>query len=180
MSRQVALLRGVNVGRSRPVAMADLRRIVAGLGAEEVVTHLRSGNVVYTTADRPARMATRLSAALDEELGLAVDVVVRSAAAMRAVVAGNPLAEEAARDPRRLQVVFLGAAPPADALAGLEDEEVGDDRIRLAGGEVYVWSPGGITGSPGPAALERRRLPVVATARNWRTVTRLAEMAEPG
>ena len=96
---------------------------------------------------------------------------------MRAVVDGNPLPDEAAADPRRLQVIFLGAAPPGDVVAGLEEEDVGDDRIRVAGEEIYVWSPGGITGSPGLAALERRRLPVVATARNWRTVTRLAEMA---
>jgi uncharacterized protein (DUF1697 family) len=177
VSRQVALLRGVNVGRNRAVAMADLREVVEGLGADGVATHLRSGNVVYGTRDSPARMATRLSAALGKRLGFAVDVVVRSEARMRAVVDGNPLPDEAAADPRRLQVIFLGAAPPGDVVAGLEEEDVGDDRIRAAGEEIYVWSPGGITGSPGLAALERRRLPVVATARNWRTVTRLAEMA---
>ncbi len=177
MSRQVALLRGINVGRARAVGMAELRAVVEGLGATDVATHLRSGNVVYSTPEAPGRMARRMSAAIGEAVGFAVPVLVRTGRRMSAIVAGNPLPEEAARDPRRLQVVFLDGAPPAEAVRGLEDEDVGDDRIRLAGQEVYVWSPAGITGSPGLAALERRRLPVTATARNWRTVERLAAMA---
>ncbi|MGD9572164.1 MAG: DUF1697 domain-containing protein [Thermoleophilia bacterium] len=177
MSRQVALLRGINVGTARPVGMAALREVVEGLGATDVATHLRSGNVVYEAGETPARMATRLAAAIEEEFGFPVPVVVRSARQMAKVVADNPLADEAARDPRRLQVIFLSAKPKGGDVAGLEDEDVGDDRIRLAGTEIYVWSPGGITGSPGLAALEKRRLPLVATARNWRTVERLAAMA---
>ncbi len=179
MSRQVALLRGINLGTARPVPMAALRELAGELGATEVATHLRSGNLVYTTPDPPARMAARLARAMGERFGFEVPVVVRTAARMRRVVADNPLPDQAAEDPARLQVVFL-SAPSPEALDGLEDEDVGDDAIRVAGREVYVWSAGGITGSPGLAALERRRLPVTATARNWRTVTRLAAMAADG
>lgn len=178
MSRQVALLRGVNVGTARPVPMAALRDLAEELGATGVATHLRSGNLVYDTPDPPARMATRLARALGERFGFEVPVVVRTAAEMRRIVAGNPLPAQAAEDPRRLQVVFLSARPPAGTLSGLGSEDVGDDAIRVAGREVYVWSPGGITGSPGLAALGRRRLPVVATARNWRTVERLLAMLD--
>ncbi len=177
MTRQVALLRGINVGKARPVGMAPLRALVEGLGATDVVTHLRSGNVVYTTGETPARMAGTLATAIEEEFGFAVPVVVRSARQMARVVGDNPLPDEAARDPKRLQVIFLSAKPKAADVAGVEDEDVGPDRIRLAGTEIYVWSDGGITGSPALAVLEKRRLPLVSTARNWRTVERLAEMA---
>lgn len=178
MSRQVALLRGINLGTARPVPMAALRELAGELGAVAVATHLRSGNLVYTTPDPPARMAARLARAMGERFGFEVPVVVRTAARMRRVVADNPLPDQAAEDPARLQVIFLSAPPPPGSLDGLEDEDVGDDAIRVAGREVYVWSAGGITGSPGLAALERRRLPVTATARNWRTVERLRSMLD--
>jgi uncharacterized protein (DUF1697 family) len=177
VSRLVALLRGINVGTARRVPMDELRRVVEGLGATGVATHLRSGNVVYGSPDPPARAGRRLERALAEAFGFAVPVVIRTAPQMRRIVADNPLPAEAAADPARLQVVFLSAAPPAGSLAGIEREDVGGDAIRVAGRNVYVWSAGGITGSPALATLERRRLPVVATARNWRTVERLAAMA---
>ena len=41
----IALLRGVNVGRAKRVAMADLRSLLEGLGCTEVRTLLNSGNV---------------------------------------------------------------------------------------------------------------------------------------
>lgn len=45
--RYVALLRGINVGRAKRVAMADLRALVEGLGFHSVRTLLNSGNVVF-------------------------------------------------------------------------------------------------------------------------------------
>lgn len=79
VSRQVALLRGVTVARARPVAMDALRRIVQGLGADGVATHLRGDNVVCSTAERPSRMAARLSAALADETARNWRTVVRLA-----------------------------------------------------------------------------------------------------
>ena len=51
--RQLALLRGVNVGKHRQLPMAELRQLLERLGLSDVATHLRSGNVVYTTAKTP-------------------------------------------------------------------------------------------------------------------------------
>ncbi|HSD71146.1 MAG TPA: DUF1697 domain-containing protein, partial [Thermoanaerobaculia bacterium] len=42
--RHVALIRGINVGRAKRVAMADLRALVGDLGYGDVRTLLNSGN----------------------------------------------------------------------------------------------------------------------------------------
>ena len=47
--RYVALVRGINVGRAKRVAMADLRSVVAGLGYTDVRTLLNSGSGSVTT-----------------------------------------------------------------------------------------------------------------------------------
>lgn len=44
----VALLRGINVGRVKRLAMADLRALIEGLGYGDVRTLLNSGNVVFS------------------------------------------------------------------------------------------------------------------------------------
>ena len=47
-NRQVALLRGINVGKNNRVPMATLRDLLAGLGYTDVRTHLNSGNAVFS------------------------------------------------------------------------------------------------------------------------------------
>ena len=63
--RYVALLRGINVGTAKRVAMAELRALVEELGYSEVRTLLNSGNVVFSAAKaEPRKAALRIQAAL--------------------------------------------------------------------------------------------------------------------
>ena len=66
--RHVALLRGINVGTAKRVAMADLRALVEGLGYGDVSTLLNSGNVVFTVPAKAAKTspATRIEQALEK------------------------------------------------------------------------------------------------------------------
>ena len=60
--RVVGLLRGVNLGPSRKLKMADLRAAVESLGHTDVETYLQSGNVVFTPQGRatgPRRRRSR-------------------------------------------------------------------------------------------------------------------------
>jgi uncharacterized protein (DUF1697 family) len=82
-----------------------------------------------------------------------------------------------AGDPAKRMVIFLPERPSRQAAAAMRELDAGDERVELAGGEVYAWCPGGIGRSPLMAALGDPKLTPGGTARNWRTVTRLAEMA---
>lgn len=175
----VALLRGINLGRSRRVAMADLRELLEGLGYEDVRTHLQSGNAVLTTGDSSASVAAAIEAGMAERFGIEVGVVVRTTEQLAAIVAADPLGE-VADDPARRMVVFLPASADRAALRALQEQDFGDERLELAGREVYAWCPGGVGRSPLMAALGKETAAPGGTARNWRTVTALAEMAGPG
>ena len=60
----IALIRGINVGPSKRVAMADLRELLTGLGYADVRTYLQSGNAVFSTGAVAATVAaSRQSAA---------------------------------------------------------------------------------------------------------------------
>ena len=161
------LLRGVNVGASNRIAMADLRSVLEGLGCSEVRTYLQSGNAVVTWAGS----ADDLAAAVADALPLDVPVLVRTRDELDAVVARNPFAGEDLA-PTLLHAVFLGGpAPELDLEALLPDRVVPGDRV------LYVAYENGSHGSKAAALLSSKRFPVVASARNWRTVLALRELA---
>ena len=179
MTRRIVLLRAINLGPANRVRMADLRDMLGALGCEEVRTLGQSGNVVLAS-DAPA---AELEAAVEAGvagLGVETKVVSRTAAELAAVVAGNPFAQ-IADDPRRHQVSFLSAEPAPEVVREIEAADLGDERVAFAGREIHAWHPDGLQRSPLARLLTDRRLGVTATARNWRTVTALLELARaPG
>ena len=59
--RVVALLRGINIGPNKRIAMPALRAIVEGLGHTDVETYLQSGNVVFDPQAKGAQRSRRVS-----------------------------------------------------------------------------------------------------------------------
>jgi uncharacterized protein (DUF1697 family) len=179
MPRYVALLRGINVGRAKRVAMADLRDLLAALGYSEVRTHLQSGNAVLTGPDAaPSEHAARIEAAIGERLGLDVRCVVVTADELRGVVAGHPFAD-VATDGSRMMALFLSAVPDAGLLAAHDPVALDPERARLGHRVIYQWCPDGVLAAPPVAAFVEKHLGVHVTARNWNTVTKLATLVEP-
>jgi uncharacterized protein (DUF1697 family) len=174
VSTFVALLRGINVGKAKPVAMADLQALLAGLGYADVRTHLRSGNAVFDAAGHePDALATHIEAAVEERFGLEVSVLIRTPADLDAIIAGNPFPDAAAATPAQLHVAFLSTAPAST----IDPAAYASDEVRIAGREVYAWYPNGMGRSKLTNTALERHLGVRATMRNWNTVTKLAELA---
>lgn len=96
MGRYAALLRAVNVGGHAPLAMADLRRSLEGLGLRDVRTYLQSGNVVFAADDAPAiTHAAAIEVRIERDFGPRVGVRVFDADELARVVAANPFAGKA-------------------------------------------------------------------------------------
>jgi uncharacterized protein (DUF1697 family) len=177
VARHVVLLRGINIGSRNRVAMPRLRELLEQAGFGEVATYLQSGNVVLSSPKKPDLVAKSVRKEIRTHFGLDVDVVVRSRAQVAAVVKRNPLGK-VATDPKRYQVTFLAAKPPAGLAAKLDDVAADAERVVVSGREVYAWHPAGAARSKLWALLGGRNLGVVATSRNWTTVTSLLELAQ--
>lgn len=168
----VAFLRGINVGRAKRVAMADLRLLVEGLGYNGVRSLLNSGNVVFRAAGTgAAEAAARIEEALVLKLGVAARVFVLEHAELTAIVAANPLLDEAT-DHARLIVFLLGDALPREKLMLLANEDWGCERLALGERAAYVWCPEGILDSA-PAKSLGKVLGDGTTSRNWNTLLKL-------
>lgn len=177
MGMAVALLRGINVGRAKRVAMSELRATFAELGYADAQTVLQSGNVVFTAAALPTDAASALTDALERRVGVRANMLLIPAAEFLAIAAANPLLALAS-DPARLIVSFM-AAPPEPAWArDLDAAALAPEVIAIGERAIYQWCPDGVLASKVPASFWKRCGPAL-TARNWRTVTTLAAMLQP-
>jgi uncharacterized protein (DUF1697 family) len=174
--RQIVLLRGINLGPRNRISMPALREQLTGAGFEDVGTYLQSGNVVLSTDLAPDKLAQRCRRLVADEFGLDIAVVTRTRDELAQVVQSNPLADEA-QDPKRYQVTFLDSELDSARVEDLAARAAPSERLVAVGRELYAWHPEGIARSKLWAALAGD-LGVTATARNWKTVTSLLEMAD--
>jgi len=173
----VALFRGINVGRAKRVAMADLRSMFSDLGYGDVRTVLNSGNVVFTAASNSSEdIAPIIEAELERGNGISARVTVLSASDLAGIFEQNPLVEVATNPSRLLVAVFK---EPADLglLTALENRDWAPDRLALGPRAAYLWCPDGVLASRLPEAIGRL-VDDRVTTRNWATVTKLVEMTQ--
>ena len=170
----IALLRGVNVG-GNILKMDRLRELCAALGAKNARTYVQSGNVVFEAAGSPSSWEAKLEKKLAGESRLPVSVMVRSAAEISTVLAGNPFMKEKTIDTARLAVTFLQQVPAKPALAALAALKIGSERYHHAGKEIYLHCPDGFGNAK--LYLLDKVLKQKTTTRNWNTVTKLCEMS---
>ena len=191
----VALLRGVNVGTAKRVAMADLRRVAADLGFERPETLLNSGNLVFGASSRlGADDAAGLRAAIARATGVDADLVLLDAVRFTRLAVANPLRRDGGdghdghdghdgeaggeghngrerREPTLLSVAFAEVPGALDGVAP-PAVDLGDEDLVVAPDAVYQWLPAGVLASRVPAAWWRG-LPTPVTARNDATVRKL-------
>ena len=168
MARWVALLRGINLGPSHKVPMAELRALLTDeLGYEDVKTLINSGNVVFSAGGSAAAHEKRIARALEDRYGFPVPTIVRSVASVEKVLADNPFAGAPEKE---LHVVFVSAKPPMPAA-----EEIAPDEAAYGAKVVYLRLPNGVAGSK--VGDLGKKGDVVATSRTVATVKKLVALA---
>lgn len=176
MTRFVALLRGINVGKNKRIAMADLRALFAELGYTDIRTVLNSGNALFTAPDaEPAQHSADIEAAITRQLRLDVRCVVVTADELRSVITAHPFADTA-DDGSRMFALFLSAAPDPALFAAHDPVALDPQRVRVGDRVIYQWCPDGLLQAPPVAAALERSLGIHVTARNWNTVTKLVDL----
>lgn len=169
--RYVALWRGINVGKAKRLAMADLKALLAELGATNVTTLLNSGNAVFDTKKKLG--ADRIRAAVLDKLGVDAAVILKTAAEWAAIAAVQPVAE--ADDPSRLLVAITA---DVEALQSAADIVAGSGEHFVVTAEAaWLWCGNGILESKAAVAL-LKQLGERGTTRNWATVQKLNALVQ--
>jgi uncharacterized protein (DUF1697 family) len=172
----VALFSGINVGGNRIVKMAELKSFFEDLGFTGVATYVQSGNVVFRAKKGDAASLTSaLEAAFEEKWGFNSRIMVRDAGWFERLVKDNPY-PEITGEPTKLHAYVLEREPTAEEAKRLAEKCTGPERFEIKGDVLYLNAPDGL-GKSVFANLIGRTLKVPGTARNWRSVLALLEMA---
>jgi uncharacterized protein (DUF1697 family) len=177
VTRYVALLRGVNVGKIK-VTSAALAAMARDLGFDDVRTVLASGNLLFSSDDAPADLKARIEAGLRETFGYDAWIVLTTADHVSAVIDAYPFrADDADYQPyvlfgsERSVLDEIAAAAPAIAGAGAG----ADERVAPGDGVVYWECPKGSTlDTPFAKLIAKAKYRSTTTNRNLRTLRKLA------
>jgi uncharacterized protein (DUF1697 family) len=170
----IALLRGVG-GGIRPLSMKELVKALEGIGLKDVRTYIQSGNVVFTSSKQPARLASDIEACIEKKFGFHSKTFVLSVHDLQRAAKDNPF-PQADAVPTSLHLFFLAEPAKAAKLDEMNELKVKSEQFVLKNKVFYFYAPEGF-GTSKLAAKAGKLLGVDTTARNWRTVGKLLELA---
>ncbi|MEM7501328.1 MAG: DUF1697 domain-containing protein [Pseudomonadota bacterium] len=176
MTVWIALFRGINVGGRNSLAMKDLKELLEASGYLAVKTYIQSGNVTFQrTRSDAKKLPERVGKAVLASHGFRPAAIVMSLTELEQAVAANPF-PDAQLEPKSLHFYFLENSPKQLAQAELNARKAKTESFAIVGNVFYLHAPEGI-GRSKLAASAEKLLGVDATARNWRTVSKLLELA---
>jgi len=177
MNAWVLLLRGLNVGGHGKLTMADLKAILATLGARDIETYIQSGNAIFTGVIDARGFGELVETEIQTLRGFRPHSLVISADTFGDILAGYPW-PEARDDPTSGHIWFLANTPPAPELDKIAESTGATERTHLGESAFYLHAPDGI-GRSKLASRAERLLGVPATARNLNTALKLNAMLAP-
>jgi uncharacterized protein (DUF1697 family) len=176
MNLWVAFFRGINVGGHNILPMKGLRALLSDLGCADVSTYIQSGNVVFRhNESKSAPLQAKISREILKRFSLEPIVFLMTSRQLVAAHARNPF-PDGEREPKTLHLHFLAADTEHadwDAFRAMKSDS---ERYKLVGHVLYLYAPEGIGRSKLAAKIERL-LGVPTTARNWRTVEKVLQLA---
>lgn len=175
----ISLLRGINVGGSKQIRMAELKTLYESLGFGGTQTLLQSGNVVFEseTTD-PDQIANSIEAGIEQRFGFQSRIIMRTREQWQEVIQHHPFSAGQLAEPSKILVMVLRDAPTTEAVETLIQAHTGPEIIYPGQRELYIFYPEGMGRSKLDHALIERKLKVTATGRNWNTVTKLLALCE--
>ena len=176
MTTCIAFLRGINVGGKNRLPMKDLSLIFEAAGCDNVRTYIQSGNVVFNSPAMDASdLAVRVKKEIETRHGFTPPIFLLRPDELREVVGSNPY-PEAVSEPKSLHLVFLDEVPQGTHLDSLNELRSDRESFLLVGKTLFIHAPDGIARSKLFNGVEKV-LQVTTTARNWRTVANVLELA---
>lgn len=175
VEKTIVLLRGINVGGHRKLAMAELRKAATSAGICDIQTYIQSGNLLFAAASA-ADAETRIEALVKAEFDMSIEAIARTSHQWSAYASGSPF-PDAEKD--RANLLHLGISkqrPAGDAAEKLRERATHGEQIIVIGDAIWIDFVNGVGDSKlSPAVIDRAARSTV-TMRNWRTVCKLAEM----
>ncbi len=172
--KYAAFLRGINVGGHNKIKMESLREMFAALGFENVKTYINSGNVIFETSETDDnKLAAEIEKAIEAEFSLTIKVMVRTMAEIEDIIKNNPFAGQFEND-KDLHVLFTDEELTEEKRGLLLSNNNENEQFTVRNREIFCLLRISVLDSLLGKDYIGKKLKVSATARNWRTVNKIA------
>jgi len=178
VTRYVALVRGINVGATRKLPMAELRAVCGEAGFADVATYIQCGNIVLTSNASAAEVAEQLQTLIADRFKLGVPVIVRTAAEWQRYAAGSAFPDAQTERPKLLHLCLSAAPLKAEAVETLAARATAKERIATKNDALWIDFGESVGTSKLTPTLLDKAAGSPVTARNWNTVLALAAMLD--
>jgi len=173
MNTFIALIRGINVGGHKKILMADLKLLFESLGFEQVTTYIQSGNVVFSS-EKKVNLANKIAEAIEIKYGFKVPVLVKKGSELSEILSKCPFSDEKRE---KSYFILLKESPSQENIELTSGFSNPNEEFYIEGDCVYIfYSEGAGKAKMGNNFFEKK-LKVIATARNFRTMTKLLTLA---
>ena len=179
METFICMLRGINVSGHKIIKMESLRNTFRNLEFQNINTYIQSGNIVFNSNEtNQVELEHLIAKAIHKDFTYEVPVMVKSASQLQNVVKNNPFGNKFLEDLSKMAVTFLSKPPQEDLISKIREIDHGSGEYEIMGTEVYLYCPEGLGNTKLSTNFFENKLKVSGTARNWRTINKLIEMAQ--
>lgn len=180
MKKYISFLRGVNMTGHNSIKMTDLTALFVKLGFEDAKTYIQSGNVVFSyDAVLPvSELSKTIEKSILDRFNFNIPVMTRSTEQLLGLISSNPYIDEKDFNPSKMAVVFLQEKPSEAQTLKVAGVNFPPDRFKIIGTEIHVYCPNGFGKTKLYTNFFENKMGVIGTARNWKTVTALLNMAQ--
>ncbi len=160
--------------------MSDLSRLYIELGFIDAETYIQSGNVIFkiSSEENETTTADKIEKSIKERFAYDVPVMIRNIEDLRVIFSSNPFIREEKFDPARTAVIFLHELPSEDQIQKVIKVDYPPDKFKIIGREIFIFCPNGFGRSKIYTNFFENKMGVTGTARNWKTITTILNIAE--
>lgn len=176
MTIYIAFLRGINVGGHNMIKMAELKQLFETMGFSNVKTYIQSGNVLFESGEKADHLVQRIEQEIKAVFGFSITVVLRTSTELEQIIKNCPFAPNTLSEGESIHVSLLIAPPSQEGIEKLASSYNDIDEYQIVDQEVYQLFHQSIRNSK--LSINLQKLGVAATARNWKTMNKLNEIAK--
>jgi uncharacterized protein (DUF1697 family) len=176
----ISFLRGVNMTGHNSIKMTDLADLFIEIGIKDAETYIQSGNVIFSyTGTIPLNdLAANIEKAILEKFHYIIPVMIRTIQELNELFSANPFLEEPGFDPSRMAVIFLHDKPSDNQILKVASVDYPPDKFSISGKEIFIYCPNGFGRTKLYTNFFEKKMDVTGTARNWKTITTILNIAE--
>lgn len=162
------------------IKMTDLAALYRDKGFINPETYIQSGNVIFSIEDElPVdEISQAIELAIHDTFGYDVPVVLRTVSEIRSLLTLNPFLSEINFDPKKMAVIFLHDDLTESQIQKVAGVDYPPDKFSIIGKEIYTFCPNGFGRTKLYTNFFEDKMKVTGTARNWKTITTLLNLAE--